>query len=140
MSEPIPTYEWRTAPAHLRTRRQLAAEGLRPNGQDIAGRIVRSRGSRKEPLVAHLFDVEKAAPKREPSEAQRRALAKATREHQLRAAERRGVDRAEFDEPSAGDPGPAWTAPTSALASYSPSGNAVAAALARTTEREGMER
>ncbi|MFE6920369.1 RRQRL motif-containing zinc-binding protein [Nocardia sp. NPDC057663] len=137
MSEGIPTYEWRTAPAHLRTRRQLAAEGLRPNGQDIAGRIVRSRGSRKEPLVAHLFDVEKAAPKRQPSEAQRQALAKATRERQLRAAERRGIDRAELDGP-AGDPGPAWSAPNSALASYS--GNAVADALARNTDREGMDR
>ncbi|TDP38749.1 RRQRL motif-containing zinc-binding protein [Nocardia ignorata] len=139
MSEGIPTYEWRTAPQHLRTRRQLAAEGLRPNGQDIAGRIVRSRGSRKEPLVAHLFDVEKAAPKRQPSEAQRVALAKATREHQLRAAERRGLDRAEFDEPT-GDPGPAWTAPTSALASYSTSGSALADALARNNDREGMDR
>ncbi|MEV6221933.1 RRQRL motif-containing zinc-binding protein [Nocardia fluminea] len=139
MSDGIPTYEWRTAPKHLRTRRQLAAEGLRPNGQDIAGRITRSRGSRKEPLVAHLFDVAKAAPKRQPSEAQRAALAKATRERQLRAAERRGVDRAEFDEPT-GDPGPAWTAPTSALANYMTSGSALADALARTTEREGMDR
>ncbi|MFD4432071.1 RRQRL motif-containing zinc-binding protein [Nocardia sp. NPDC058497] len=136
MSEGIPTYEWRTAPAHLRTRRQLAAEGLRPNGQDIAGRIVRSRGTRKEPLVAHLFDVEKAAPKRKPTEAQLDALAKATRAHQVLAAERRGV---EIDD-TPGDPGAAWTAPGSALASYSHSGNALADAFARNTEREGMER
>lgn len=136
MSEGIPTYEWRTAPAHLRTRRQLAAEGLRPNGQDIAGRVIRSRGSRKEPLVAHLFDVEKAAPKRKPTEAQLDALAKATRAHQVLAAERRGV---ELDD-APGDPGPAWTAPGSALASYSHSGNALADALARNAEREGMER
>ncbi|WP_446224832.1 RRQRL motif-containing zinc-binding protein [Nocardia sp. IBHARD005] len=139
MSEGIPTYEWRTAPEHLRTRRQLAAEGLRPNGQDIAGRITRSRGSRREPLVAHLFDVAKAAPKRQPTEAQRAALAKATRERQLRAAERRGIDRAEFDEPT-GDPGPAWGAPPSALANYTSSGSALADALARNAEREGMDR
>ncbi|WP_410875281.1 RRQRL motif-containing zinc-binding protein [Nocardia sp. A7] len=138
MSEGIPTYEWRTAPGHLRTRRQLAAEGLRPNGQDIAGRITRSRGSRKEPLVAHLFDVEKAAPKRRPSEAQRAALAKATREHQLRAAERRGVARAEFDEPT-GDPGPAWTTNEPINAFTAAPINAFAAVIERNRE-EGMER
>lgn len=138
MSEGIPTYEWRTAPDHLRTRRQLAAEGLRPNGQDIAGRITRSRGNRKEPLVAHLFDVEKAAPKRQPTEAQRQALAKATREHQLRAAERRGVDRAEFDEPT-GDPGPAWnTEPVNAFSASAPV-NAFAAVAEHEREEE-MER
>ncbi|MEV6659473.1 RRQRL motif-containing zinc-binding protein [Nocardia fluminea] len=138
MSEGIPTYEWRTAPEHLRTRRQLAAEGLRPNGQDIAGRITRSRGSRKEPLVAHLFDVAKAAPKRQPSEAQLQALAKATREHQLRAAERRGVDRAEFDEPT-GDPGPAWNAEPVNAFSATASVNAFAA-FAEHEREEEMER
>ena len=138
MSEGIPTYEWRTAPEHLRTRRQLAAEGSRPNGQDIAGRITRSRGSRKEPLVAHLFDVAKAAPKRQPSEAQRAALAKATREHQLRAAERRGVDRAEFDEPT-GDPGPAWTTNESVNAFSAAPVNAFAAVAEHEREEE-MER
>ncbi|WP_054813386.1 RRQRL motif-containing zinc-binding protein [Nocardia arizonensis] len=106
MSEGIETYEWRMAPAHLRTRRQLAAEGLRPNGQDIAGRVERPR-RRGEPLVAHLYDVRLAAPKRPASPAQLAALAKATREHQLRAAERHGVDRAEFTQELA-DPGPAW--------------------------------
>ncbi|MFF0529557.1 RRQRL motif-containing zinc-binding protein [Nocardia amikacinitolerans] len=139
MSEGIPTYAWRTAPAHLRTRRQLAAEGLRPNGQDIAGKVVRSRGSRREPLVAHLFDVGKAAPKRPATAAQLAALEKATREHQLRAAERHGVDRAEVDQ-AVGDPGPAWNTSTSALAGYTGTGNALADALARNTEREGMER
>ncbi|WP_157119826.1 RRQRL motif-containing zinc-binding protein [Nocardia xishanensis] len=135
MSEGIPTYAWRMAPAHLRTRRQLAAEGLRPNGQDIAGRIPFHRRGREQ--VAHLFDVGKAAPKRPATAAQLAALAKATREHQLRAAERHGVDRAEFDE-APGDPGPGWTTSTSALAGCT--GNALADALARNTEREGMER
>lgn len=133
MSEGIETYQWRTAPAHLRTRRQLAAEGLRPNGQEIAGRIVRSRGSRREPLVAHLYDVRLAAPKRPATPAQLAALEKATREHQLRAAERRGMDRAELEQ--SGDPGQAWTANTSALATYRP-GSALAHAVARSKERE----
>ncbi|MDO3648661.1 RRQRL motif-containing zinc-binding protein [Nocardia mangyaensis] len=135
MSEGIPTYEWRTAPDHLRTRRQLAAEGLRPNGQDIAGRITRSRGSRKEPLVAHLFDVAKAAPKRQPSEAQRTALAKATRARQLRAAERRGV---EIDQVP-GDPGPAWTTNESVNAFSTTPVNAFAAVAEHEREEE-MER
>ncbi|MGW4365435.1 RRQRL motif-containing zinc-binding protein [Nocardia takedensis] len=105
MSEGIETYAWRTAPAHLRTRRQLAAEGLRPNGQDIAGRVpFRRRGREQE---AHLFDRRLAAPKRTATPAQLVALAKATREHQLRAAERHGIDRAEFTQAPA-DPGPSW--------------------------------
>ncbi|WP_051028873.1 RRQRL motif-containing zinc-binding protein [Nocardia takedensis] len=135
MSE-VETYEWRTAPAHLRTRRQLAAEGLRPNGQDIAAKLRRSRGRRREPLTAHLFDVRLAAPKRPATPAQLAALAKATREHQLRAAERRGIDRAEFGP---GDPGPQWSHQASVLATHRP-GNAVAAALARRAEREELQR
>ncbi|MEV0551171.1 RRQRL motif-containing zinc-binding protein [Nocardia salmonicida] len=135
MSEGIKTYKWRSAPAHLRTLRQLAAQGLRPAGQDIAGRIPFRRYGREQ--FAHLFDVEKAAPKRTPSAAQLAALEKATRARQLRAAERRGV---EIDA-TPGDPGPAWTAPTptSALANYKP-GNALAAAMERQTEREEMQR
>lgn len=97
----IPEYRWRCAPNHLRTRRQLAAEGLRPNGQDIAGKLVRPRGGRRGPLLAYLFDPELAAPKRIPTTAQLAALAKATRERQLRAAERHGIDRSVFDEVSA---------------------------------------
>ncbi|MEU4343108.1 RRQRL motif-containing zinc-binding protein [Nocardia sp. NPDC023852] len=135
----IPVYEWRAGPAHLRTRRQLAAEGLRPNGQDIAGKLYRSRGSRREPLVAYLFDVDKAAPKRPATAAQLAALVKATREHQLRAAERHGVDRAEIDQ-ATGDPGPAWNTSTSALAGYAGTGNAVADVLTQGADREGMER
>ncbi|MFJ2834611.1 RRQRL motif-containing zinc-binding protein [Nocardia sp. NPDC087230] len=134
MSEGIPTYDWRTAPDHLRTRRQLAAQGLRPNGQDIAGRVVRSRGSRREPLVAHLFDINQAAPKRTPTQAQLAALAKATRAHQERAAERRGV---EIDQ-APGDPGPAWAeAPVNAFRDTAPVNAFAAAELDR---EEGMER
>lgn len=97
-------YRWRFAPSHLRTRRQLAAAGLRPNGQDIAGRLVFRRYGRAQ--VAYLYDVRLAAPKRPASPAQLAALAKATRERQLRAAERRGIDRSEFDISS--DNGPIW--------------------------------
>ncbi|WP_069166342.1 RRQRL motif-containing zinc-binding protein [Nocardia altamirensis] len=133
----IPVYEWRTAPSHLRTRRQLAADGLRPNGQDIAGKVQRPRRAR-EPLTAYLYDINRAAAKREPSPAQLAALAKATREHQLRAAERHGLARAGFDQ--AEDPGPAWTS-TSALAGYADTGNALAVALTRDRDRrEGMDR
>ncbi|MFD3431226.1 RRQRL motif-containing zinc-binding protein [Nocardia fluminea] len=112
MSEGIPTYPWRCAPSHLRTKRQLAAEGLRPNGQDIAGKVpFRHRG---RVIVAHLFDVTKAAPKRTPTAAQLAALERATREHQLRAAERRGISRAELV--AVVDPGPAWTDAAEAVA------------------------
>lgn len=123
MSEGIPTYKWRTAPANLRTRRQLAAEGLRPNGQDIAGRVPFRRRGREQ--VAHLYDIGKSAPKRPATEAQLAALAKATREHQLRAAERHGIDRSEFEQEPEKDS--EWdNAPTSALAGYTSTGNALA--------------
>lgn len=107
----IPVYQWRCAPDHLRTRRQLAAQGLRPNGQDIAGRVERPR-RRGEPLTAYLYDIRLAAAKREASPAQLVALERATRERQLRAAERRGFGREEME--SAGDPGPGWTDSTPA--------------------------
>lgn len=136
MSESIEIYEWRTAPAHLRTCRQLAADGLRPNGQDIAGKVARPRRRGREPLTAHLYDVRLAAPKRPATPAQLAALEKATREHQLRAAERHGIDRAELTET---DPGPAWTAQTSALEDYRP-GSALSDSVARTSEREGYNR
>lgn len=106
----VPVFDWRCAPSHLRTRRQLAAEGLRPNGQDIAGKVSRPGG--RYPVTAYLYDINLAAAKRQATPAQLAALEKATREHQLRAAERHGIDRAEFEQQS--DPGPAWTDPASA--------------------------
>lgn len=133
MSEGIETYKWRSAPSHLRTRRQLAAQGLRPAGQDIAGRIPFRRHGREQ--EAHLFDVRQAAPKRPPTEAQLAALAKATRARQLRAAERRGV---EIDQ-TPGDPGPAWTTNESANALSAAPVNAFAAVAEHEREEE-MER
>lgn len=102
----IRVYRWRCAPRHLRTRRQLAAMGLRPGGQDIAGTLPFRRYGRVQ--VAYLFDVRLAAPKRTATPAQLVALAKATREHQLRAAELHGIARSEFEY--IGDSGPSWAA------------------------------
>ncbi|MFE2962004.1 DNA translocase FtsK, partial [Nocardia tengchongensis] len=70
--------------------------------------VRKSKGRR---LIAHLFDVRKAAPKRVPTPAQLDAIRKATVEHQVRAAERHGVSRADLHTPT--DPGPAWGPDTS---------------------------
>ncbi|MFE2962035.1 hypothetical protein ACFXHC_37350, partial [Nocardia tengchongensis] len=61
-------YDWGLAPAHLQTRRQLRAAGLGPNRQGVAALMVRKSKGRR--LIAHLFDVRKAAPKRVPTPAQ----------------------------------------------------------------------
>jgi hypothetical protein len=78
----LPTWPWRMAPAGMATRRQLAAEGLRPNGQPPAGQVCwlsrrHSAGRRARTRFALLYRVELAAPRREPSPAQWVALAKA---------------------------------------------------------------
>ncbi|GAA3226048.1 RRQRL motif-containing zinc-binding protein [Actinocorallia longicatena] len=75
----LPTWPWRMAPAHLLTRRQLTANGLRPGGQPIAGQIL--WGSRKPPYVrvAYLYDVRFALPKRTATPHQLAALDKANR-------------------------------------------------------------
>ncbi|MFE3229864.1 RRQRL motif-containing zinc-binding protein [Nocardia sp. NPDC059228] len=93
----VPTFYWGTAPDGLATRRQLRQQGLRPNGQEIAAQVLRPRRGGREPLAAYLFRVDQAAPKREATPAQLTALAKATREHQLRAFERHGFDRGDFE-------------------------------------------
>ncbi len=67
-------------PGHLRTRRQLAAEGLRPGGQEIAGQVLWNSRRYNAPggvRAAYLYDVRFALPKRVPSERQRIALGKA---------------------------------------------------------------
>ncbi|QBS43566.1 RRQRL motif-containing zinc-binding protein [Nocardia sp. CS682] len=103
----LPTYEWRTAPAGLVTRRQLRAMRLRPNGQDYAAYLVQPRPHGGPPRnAAYLFRTDLAAPKREASPAQRAALAKANHERQLRVWERHGFDRADAEQ--VGDPGPQW--------------------------------
>lgn len=68
------------APPHLRTRRQLAAEGMRPGGQEIAGQVLWNSRRYNTPggvRAAFLYDVRFALPKRVPSERQRAALGKA---------------------------------------------------------------
>lgn len=67
------TYPWfDQVPEHLKTRKQLAEQGLRPGGPVVA-RVVWRRGKR----WADLYDLNTAKPKRAMSEAQRAALDKA---------------------------------------------------------------
>ncbi|MBF6371042.1 hypothetical protein IU469_35910, partial [Nocardia puris] len=87
-----------------KTRRQLRAAGLSPGGQDVAAVMVGKRRGRR--LIAYLFDVGRARPKRTPSPAQLAAIEKATREHQARAAARRGYTRTDLTTLT--DPGPGW--------------------------------
>lgn len=64
----LPVYPWRGAPDGLATRRQLAALGLRPGGQPVVAQIWRLR-KRRGPLIAYLYRVDKAKPKREATPA-----------------------------------------------------------------------
>lgn len=78
----VPSWPWRMAPADLFTRRQLAGLGLRPNGQPVAGLLLwssRRYSRRRQPAVrfAVLYRADLAAPRREPTQAQLIALAKA---------------------------------------------------------------
>ncbi|WSQ11162.1 hypothetical protein OG604_27345 [Streptomyces sp. NBC_01231] len=72
----VPVYPWRLAPEGLATNRQLRARGLRPGGQDVAGQIERPR-CRRGPLVAYLYEIDKAKPVRPMTPAKWAALAKA---------------------------------------------------------------
>ncbi|MFE5137858.1 RRQRL motif-containing zinc-binding protein [Streptomyces fagopyri] len=72
----LPVYSWRLAPEGLATRRQLRARGLRPGGQDVAAQIERPR-YRRGPLVAYLYEIDKAKPVRPMTPAKTAALAKA---------------------------------------------------------------
>jgi hypothetical protein len=73
MTKAIPTYPWfDQVPENLKTRNQLAEQGLRPGGPVVA-RVVWRQGKR----WADLYDVAEAKPKRQPTEAQLAALAKA---------------------------------------------------------------
>lgn len=62
----IPTYPWNMTPSHLRTLRQLTAEGLRPGEQGVQGQVLwcsRRRGSSTVQAV-YLYDVRLALPMR----------------------------------------------------------------------------
>ncbi|MGW5312916.1 DNA translocase FtsK [Nocardia thailandica] len=103
------TYQWRAAPPHLMTRRQLRAAGLAPGGAQPVAVMVRQtrRGGRARRVWAALFDSTQAPPKREATPAQLEAVAKAVRGRKLRAAQRRGFTEADLTQVT--DPGPAWT-------------------------------
>jgi hypothetical protein len=98
------TYAWRTAPAHLKTRRQLRAAGLAPGGHAPVAQTEHKRFGRRQ--VTYFYDVRLAVTKRTATPKQLLAVAKAIREHQARAAERHGIDRAELDRVQ--DPAPGW--------------------------------
>lgn len=76
----LPTYPRRLAPEGLATRRQLRAQGLRPNGQDVAaqilwyGRRLPGTGTR-ELRVAYLYRIDLAAPVRPMTPGRQRAVA-----------------------------------------------------------------
>jgi hypothetical protein len=72
----LPTWPWQLAPAHLLTRRQLTARGLRPGGQPIAGQVLWI-GRRRTVRAAYLYDVALAKPKRTATARQQAALGKA---------------------------------------------------------------
>ncbi|MFC9898501.1 hypothetical protein ACFVMC_32825 [Nocardia sp. NPDC127579] len=99
----VDEYPWGMAPAHLKTRRQLREMGKSP-GRSLTARMVGKLRGRQ--VIARLFDPSLAPEKRTPSPAQLAAIGKATREHQLRAAERRGISRTEMSAPV--EPAPAW--------------------------------
>lgn len=78
----VPTWPWRMTPEGLLTRRQLAAAGLRPDGQQPTGQVCwtsRRYSARRQSRTrfALLYRVELALPRQEPSAAQLGALAKA---------------------------------------------------------------
>ncbi|OBA65005.1 hypothetical protein A5780_15920, partial [Nocardia sp. 852002-20019_SCH5090214] len=98
-------YAWKTAPAHLMTRRQLRAAGLAPGGHAPVAQTETKRFGRR--LLTYLYDSRLAVPKRTATPAQLAAVAKAIREHQARAAERHGYARDELTTTEA--PGPGWT-------------------------------
>ncbi|MEW2467149.1 RRQRL motif-containing zinc-binding protein [Streptomyces sp. NPDC046994] len=72
----LPVYRWRFAPDGYATYRQLRALGLRPAGQGVVAVVERPR-RRRGPLVAYLYEIEKAKPVRPMTPARWAALAKA---------------------------------------------------------------
>lgn len=69
----LPTYPWNMAPDGLATVRQLAARGLRPNGQPVVAQLMWSLG-RGRVATANLYRVENAAPKRPATAGNMRAV------------------------------------------------------------------
>ncbi|PPI89089.1 hypothetical protein [Nocardia nova] len=88
----VPTWPWRMAPQHLRTWRQLDAEGRRPTNEWQAQ--VRGRGRRQ----AYLYDAQQTRPKQEATEAQLESLRIARWVRSAQACERRGIDAEDMRE------------------------------------------
>ncbi|MFI5805664.1 RRQRL motif-containing zinc-binding protein [Streptomyces sp. NPDC051561] len=72
----IPRLLWKCAPEGYATLRQLDAQGLRPGGQGVQIEVFRPR-YRRGPLVAYLYRIDLAKPKRPMTPAKWAALAKA---------------------------------------------------------------
>jgi hypothetical protein len=73
----FPTFPYRYAPEPRATRRQLRAEGLRPNGNDPVAQILWRH--RRQVRTAHLYRRDLAAPKRTATPAQLAVIAKMLR-------------------------------------------------------------
>lgn len=73
----LPSYAWRMAPAGLATRRQLAAQGLRPGGQEPVGQILWRGVGPDQPRIAYLYDRARARPRRRATPAILAACARA---------------------------------------------------------------
>ena len=73
----MPTFPYHMAPKGMATRRQLRDKGLCPGGHEPEAQILwPHRGKRR---VAYLYDLDKAKPKRVPTQAQLHAVANALR-------------------------------------------------------------
>lgn len=70
----LPEYRWGEAPANLRTKKQLAEQGLRPGSAQVAWLVW---GRRNDPKQAALFNADDAVVKRQATPAQLEALAAA---------------------------------------------------------------
>lgn len=76
--EGLSVFGWGEAPSTFLTRSQLRDAGLRPNGADpVALLVFRHVKPYRRETTAELFPVELAAPRRTPSPAQLRAIARA---------------------------------------------------------------
>ncbi|MFF0633486.1 hypothetical protein ACFYTS_13405 [Nocardia sp. NPDC004151] len=91
----LPTYPWRSAPTHLRTKRQLAQQNQRPGDEYQAQMLGKGRYGQ---LQAYLYDQTQAVPKREPSAAQLESLRIARWVRSANACERRGIDATDMRE------------------------------------------
>ena len=77
----VPVFRYGWAPPSFSTVRQLAADGLRPGGQDIAGFL--AWGPANRPRWAYLYLVELAKPKREMTPARWAAVAAMNAAHRI---------------------------------------------------------